>query len=948
MQAQQTASNTDQKRNKKEYLKRCTAAILLVVVIALGIMSYENREIIERHNSNQCSTLGSMLLAETLRQDSVQSYLASCDTFDINVDMFYTGLSTRFLDSVEITPQILQTLNEELEDGKAFFIDSYGAVIAAPGTTYPHLETSVYDELHQQGYSVFGKTYTLAPYKQGSLLIEWEQVIPPAIGIQNRFIDNNDEIFFTANSLTGEIYASDNNFAGTNMSDHFGSSWSEKMKDCGNGCLGSIAELNTGKGTEKVYLVVLKQGNNLNAVYMPLAKSALSLYRSMAIQTAMFITSVVCLLIYALMLLKSEGAEQIPLFGKLHIHLERASHLSGLLVFCLLLSVSLTLYSQLLIGYSERNVTSNRSLSSISAAVKANDEASRRLQNYYSSSWADCVQSLAWLISQDEIYRSKTGLYSIKNMIDAEEITLFDEYGTSEITTSRYTGYRLAAEAESAEYALWQILWGSDERVAVTLGDDQEIFAVGVRRMDAPGLLLVKMKSKERDEILSRLSVESSILAADISTSQKYYGYTDAPKVLYTVSTEGQSTAHEVELPEAALVNGYAGIQRLFGNRCYINTMIDGDRIFLCADRIDMISTESTYGMLVEVIGLISIYFVLLLITSLRFTGKETVDPKQRAGRLFHLYSNAANVMDKSFRKVLSLMMAVSGIVLVLILLGDSYYSDPSLMSYLFSTQWNHGLNLFSFTMILMTFVGAQVGSLILQKLILLVGDNTGPGGATVGHLLSSLVRFGMLAAALIYSIVLLGADLHSLLTGAGFAGAAIALCARGIVDDFVNGIFIVIEGKFRVGDWVTVGDWRGQVMEIGVRTTSISKGGVVKVFNNSSLNGIVVGDKASAGAICEICIAYEEDVDKVMALITANNDRYLKENPHITGDLKVLGVTGFGANGVDLKILAPVDNERYVNAIERSILKITKQLFDENGIVIPYPQMVVHQAETK
>ena len=60
-------------------------------------------------------------------------------------------------------------------------------------------------------------------------------------------------------------------------------------------------------------------------------------------------------------------------------------------------------------------------------------------------------------------------------------------------------------------------------------------------------------------------------------------------------------------------------------------------------------------------------------------------------------------------------------------------------------------------------------------------------------------------------------------------------------MSDILSGLFIIFEGEFRVGDIIMVGDWRGTVVEIGVRTTKIEDGAQnIKVIRNSNVSDVI------------------------------------------------------------------------------------------------------------
>ena len=101
-----------------------------------------------------------------------------------------------------------------------------------------------------------------------------------------------------------------------------------------------------------------------------------------------------------------------------------------------------------------------------------------------------------------------------------------------------------------------------------------------------------------------------------------------------------------------------------------------------------------------------------------------------------------------------------------------------------------------------------------------LILKNAGPKGMTVGKLIESVIQF--LGWCFILGSVLyqLGVNITAILAGAGIVGIIIGIAAKDIFSDLIAGLFIIFEGRVRVGDWIQIKDWRGEVIEIGARTT--------------------------------------------------------------------------------------------------------------------------------
>lgn len=70
--------------------------------------------------------------------------------------------------------------------------------------------------------------------------------------------------------------------------------------------------------------------------------------------------------------------------------------------------------------------------------------------------------------------------------------------------------------------------------------------------------------------------------------------------------------------------------------------------------------------------------------------------------------------------------------------------------------------------------------------------------------------------------LAILGIPIATMVAGAGIAGLVIGLGAQSFVNDLVNGVFILIEKQFDIGDYVVIANVEGRVKSIGLRLTTI------------------------------------------------------------------------------------------------------------------------------
>jgi small-conductance mechanosensitive channel len=84
-----------------------------------------------------------------------------------------------------------------------------------------------------------------------------------------------------------------------------------------------------------------------------------------------------------------------------------------------------------------------------------------------------------------------------------------------------------------------------------------------------------------------------------------------------------------------------------------------------------------------------------------------------------------------------------------------------------------------------------------------------------------------------------LGIRVSALVTGFGIGGVAIALASQSILGDLFSYFIIFFDRPFELGDYIVVGEFRGTVENIGIKTTRLrSLDGEELVFSNTDLTG--------------------------------------------------------------------------------------------------------------
>jgi len=236
--------------------------------------------------------------------------------------------------------------------------------------------------------------------------------------------------------------------------------------------------------------------------------------------------------------------------------------------------------------------------------------------------------------------------------------------------------------------------------------------------------------------------------------------------------------------------------------------------------------------------------------------------------------------------------------------------------------------------------------SYLIRLLLTWLGTFVDKGKAFI-NLLTSFIKYFAVIVLIYLVLQQLGVDTATLLAGVGILGLIVGLGAQPLIEDIISGLFIVFENVFNVGDIIVYDGFRGEVKEIGVRTTQIvDAGGNIKIINNSDMRTLVNMTSQLSLAICDVQIEYGESLERVEAIISKNIDSIKEAIPDIVNGPYYKGVSELAASGVTLKFVAEcTENTKF--QVQRDLNRQVKLLFDANNVNIPFTQVVIHQPTT-
>lgn len=206
-----------------------------------------------------------------------------------------------------------------------------------------------------------------------------------------------------------------------------------------------------------------------------------------------------------------------------------------------------------------------------------------------------------------------------------------------------------------------------------------------------------------------------------------------------------------------------------------------------------------------------------------------------------------------------------------------------------------------------------------------------------------SLLRFVGNVILVIMIVDILGFETTSFIAVLGSAGIAVGMSLQGSLSNFAGGILILLFKPFEVGDYIVSGGLEGTVTGIDLLYTKLitvdNKSVTIPngTLSNSSI--VNVGKEPVRRLDIEIGVSYSADLKKAKKLLTDvinGHEMVLKDKEN------AVIVKSLDASCVTIETRTWVDTSNYWG-LKFSLLEKYKEIFDANGIEIPFNQLDVH-----
>lgn len=202
---------------------------------------------------------------------------------------------------------------------------------------------------------------------------------------------------------------------------------------------------------------------------------------------------------------------------------------------------------------------------------------------------------------------------------------------------------------------------------------------------------------------------------------------------------------------------------------------------------------------------------------------------------------------------------------------------------------------------------------------------------------------------AMVAALGQLGIHVGAALTGIGIASLALGFIAQDSLANIVAGFLISMDKPFRVGDYITVGQYYGRIDLITMRSTRIrtQENTYVVIPNQKIINDVVVDHSAGGDTRINVpvCITFESSLEEARKAI-------LSEVAHVEGVLVKpapdVVLTKLGERGMELLVRIWIADSSKERQVYFKATETVKKALDLAGIKIAYPHIELVEGKKK
>ncbi len=212
-------------------------------------------------------------------------------------------------------------------------------------------------------------------------------------------------------------------------------------------------------------------------------------------------------------------------------------------------------------------------------------------------------------------------------------------------------------------------------------------------------------------------------------------------------------------------------------------------------------------------------------------------------------------------------------------------------------------------------------------------------------YALMQIISYVVWIIIIVFALESIGVKVTILIAGSAALLVGVGLGLQQTFNDIISGIILLIEGSIKVGDVLDLSGDVVKVRRIGLRTSVVENRSEIiiilpysKIVTDQVINWSHNHNRARFKI--NVGVAYGTDPDLILKLLSES----AREHPKVVKDKEPFGrLADFGNSSVDYEVWFWSDDIFRVEQVKSDIRRTIARKFNEQGVVIPFPQRDLH-----
>ncbi len=243
---------------------------------------------------------------------------------------------------------------------------------------------------------------------------------------------------------------------------------------------------------------------------------------------------------------------------------------------------------------------------------------------------------------------------------------------------------------------------------------------------------------------------------------------------------------------------------------------------------------------------------------------------------------------------------------------------------------------------ILAFFVSKLISEIIRRSLLNRLRINRG-----LQEAITVFIKYVLITLSSVIILQTAGINLSSLAVIAGVVGIGLGFGLQNIASNFISGLVLLFEQTIKVGDYIEIGELKGTIEKISIRSTIIrTEDDLFVIVPNQRFIENNTVNWSYEGHTCRIHIPVNVAYDTDLLVLTETLLTAARHEPHVLSNPPPeVWLKSFGKESLEFELLVWIDDPDANEPIRSSINFRIAYEFRAKGIRIPFPtrELILH-----